>query len=56
MALLSLNGVEVVFDRVFLAIKGVSIEVPERGLVALLGGERCRQEHDVEGGQRIAEA
>jgi branched-chain amino acid transport system ATP-binding protein len=37
MALLSLNGVEVVFDRVFLAIKGVSIEVPERGLVALLG-------------------
>lgn len=37
MALLSLNNVEVVFDRVFLAIKGVSIEVPERGLVALLG-------------------
>jgi branched-chain amino acid transport system ATP-binding protein len=37
MALLTLNNVEVVFDRVFLAIKGVSIEVPERGLVALLG-------------------
>jgi branched-chain amino acid transport system ATP-binding protein len=37
MTLLSLNNVEVVFDRVFLAIKGVSIEVPERGLVALLG-------------------
>ncbi|WP_371422440.1 ABC transporter ATP-binding protein [Tardiphaga sp.] len=37
MTVLSLNNVEVVFDRVFLAIKGVSIEVPERGLVALLG-------------------
>ncbi len=37
MALLSLNNIEVVFDRVFLAVKGVSIEVPEGGLVALLG-------------------
>jgi len=37
MALLSLNNVEVVYDRVFLAVKGVSIEVPEAGLVALLG-------------------
>lgn len=35
--LLSLNNVEVVFDRVFLAVKGVSLDVPERGLVALLG-------------------
>jgi branched-chain amino acid transport system ATP-binding protein len=35
--LLALNNVEVVYDRVFLAVKGVSIEVPERGLVALLG-------------------
>jgi branched-chain amino acid transport system ATP-binding protein len=37
MTLLSLNNVEVVFDRVFLAIKGVSIEVPQGGLVTLLG-------------------
>ena len=35
--LLSLNNIEVVYDRVFLAVKGVSIEVPEAGLVALLG-------------------
>jgi len=34
---LSLSNVEVVYDRVFLAIKGVSIEVPEGGMVALLG-------------------
>src|SRR2546427_439824 len=37
MALLALNNVEVVYDGVFLAVKGVSIEVAERGLVALLG-------------------
>lgn len=37
MALLALNNVEVVYDGVFLAVKGVSIEVPEAGLVALLG-------------------
>src|SRR6202453_5350870 len=34
---LSLNNVEVVYDYVSLAIKGVSIEVPEGGMVALLG-------------------
>ncbi|KPL51175.1 ABC transporter ATP-binding protein [Prosthecomicrobium hirschii] len=37
MALLSLNNIEVAYDQVFLAVRGVSIEVPERGLVALLG-------------------
>jgi branched-chain amino acid transport system ATP-binding protein len=37
MSLLALNNVEVVYDSVFLAVKGVSIEVPEAGLVALLG-------------------
>jgi len=35
--LLELNNVEVIYDKVFLAVKGVSIAVPERGLVALLG-------------------
>jgi branched-chain amino acid transport system ATP-binding protein len=35
--LLALNNVEVVYDSVFLAVKGISVEVPEAGLVALLG-------------------
>ena len=37
MSLLTLNNIEVVYDQVFLAVRGVSIEVPERGLVTLLG-------------------
>ena len=37
MALLALNNIEVIYDRVFLAVKGVSLEVPKGGLVALLG-------------------
>src|ERR1700676_5610243 len=43
MALLSLNNLEVGYDRVFLAVKGVSIEVPEAGLVALLGANGAGQ-------------
>ncbi len=35
--MLSLNNIEVAYDRVFLAVKSVSIDVPEGGLVALLG-------------------
>jgi branched-chain amino acid transport system ATP-binding protein len=35
--LLTLNNVEVIYDRVALAIKGVSVEVPQGGMVALLG-------------------
>ena len=34
---LTLNNIEVIYDHVFLAIKGVSIEVPQGGMVALLG-------------------
>lgn len=34
---LSLNNIEVVYDHVSLAIKGVSIDVPQGGMVALLG-------------------
>ena len=34
---LSLNNVEVIYDHVSLAIKGVSIDVPKGGMVALLG-------------------
>ena len=35
--LLVLNNIEVVYDHVVLVLKGVSLEVPERGIVALLG-------------------
>lgn len=35
--LLSVNNIEVVYDRVILVLKGVSLEVPEREIVALLG-------------------
>jgi branched-chain amino acid transport system ATP-binding protein len=36
-AILSLNNIEVVYDRVILVLKGVSLAVPSRGIVALLG-------------------
>jgi branched-chain amino acid transport system ATP-binding protein len=36
-ALLSVRNVEVVYDNVSLAIKGISLEVPKGGLIALLG-------------------
>ena len=35
--LLLVNNIEVVYDHVILVLKGVSLEVPERGIVALLG-------------------
>jgi branched-chain amino acid transport system ATP-binding protein len=35
--MLSLNNVEVIYDKVFLAVKGISIEVEKGGMVALLG-------------------
>jgi len=35
--LLSVNNIEVVYDRVILVLKGVSLDVPEGGIVALLG-------------------
>ena len=36
-AILALKNVEVIYDKIFLAIKGVSLEVPEGRIVALLG-------------------
>src|SRR5690348_4866218 len=36
-ALLSVNNIEVVYNRVILVLKGVSLDVPEGGIVALLG-------------------
>ena len=35
--ILSTNSIEVLYDNVMLAIKGVSIQVPKGGMVALLG-------------------
>jgi branched-chain amino acid transport system ATP-binding protein len=37
-ALLVVNNIEVVYDHVILVLKGVSLTVPEGGVVALLGG------------------
>jgi branched-chain amino acid transport system ATP-binding protein len=36
-AMLSLNNIEVIYDHVILVLKGVSLEVPEGSIVALLG-------------------
>ena len=36
-ALLSVNSIEVIYNHVILVLKGVSFEVPEGGIVALLG-------------------
>jgi branched-chain amino acid transport system ATP-binding protein len=35
--LLSVNGIEVIYNHVILVLKGVSLVVPEGGIVALLG-------------------
>jgi branched-chain amino acid transport system ATP-binding protein len=36
--LLSVNNIEVIYNRVILVLKGVSLEVPTAGIAALLGG------------------
>jgi branched-chain amino acid transport system ATP-binding protein len=36
-SLLVVNNIEVIYDHVILVLKGVSLEVPEGGIVALLG-------------------
>lgn len=36
--LLQVNNIEVIYDHVILVLKGVSLEVPKGGIVALLGG------------------
>jgi branched-chain amino acid transport system ATP-binding protein len=35
--MLEINNIEVIYDHVILVLKGVSLEVPEQGIVALLG-------------------
>src|ERR1700751_6276869 len=37
-ALLAVNNIEVIYNHVILVLKGVSLRVPEGGIVALLGG------------------
>ena len=37
-ALLTVNGIEVIYNHVILVLKGVSLTVPEGGIFALLGG------------------
>ena len=36
--LLDVNGIEVIYNHVILVLKGVSLQVPEGSVVALLGG------------------
>jgi branched-chain amino acid transport system ATP-binding protein len=36
-SILAVNNIEVVYDHVILVLKGVSLQVPKRGIVALLG-------------------
>ena len=36
-AMLTVNNIEVIYDHVILVLKGVSLDVPEGGIVALLG-------------------
>jgi branched-chain amino acid transport system ATP-binding protein len=36
--LLSVNNIEVIYDHVILVLRGVSLRVPEGGIIALLGG------------------
>ncbi|MGE0238325.1 MAG: ABC transporter ATP-binding protein, partial [Parvibaculaceae bacterium] len=35
--ILTVNNIEVIYDHVILVLKGVSLSVPARGIVALLG-------------------
>src|SRR5262249_57404176 len=35
--LLTVNNIEVIYDHVILVLRGVSLQVPEGGIVALLG-------------------
>ena len=35
--ILEINNIEVIYDHVILVLKGVTLEVPEGGIIALLG-------------------
>jgi len=42
-ALLAIANLQIVYDRSILAVKDVSLDVPEAAIVALLGSKRRRQ-------------
>jgi len=41
--LLVVNGIEVIYNHVILVLKGVSLQVPEGGVEALLGGNERKK-------------
>ena len=55
--LLNVNGIEVIYNHVILVLKGVSLQVQQGSVVALLGGagERTRLAHRDEVLPRVRE-
>ncbi|MFQ5936702.1 MAG: ABC transporter ATP-binding protein [Acidiferrobacterales bacterium] len=54
--LLSVNNIEVIYDHVILVLKGVSLEVPEGGIVALLGANGAGKTTTLKAVSNILEA
>ena len=50
---LNVNGIEVIYNHVILVLKGVSLQVPEGGIVALLGELAARPKVPAERSLRI---
>ena len=53
--MLSVNNIEVVYNDVILVLRGLSLQVPQGQIVALLGLQRRGQVHDAQGHIRPAE-
>ena len=51
---LAIHNLEVVYSDVVLVLRGVSLEVPDGSIVAVLGAERRRQDHPAAGHHRPA--
>ena len=51
---LSVNNIEVVYDHVILVLKGVSLDVPRGGIVALLGANGAGKTTTLKGGLQSA--